>query len=80
MSVYNKDGFFEKNEYDAYTFSNVTADPNEDGSYTIHFGGDPEAINYLPLYDGWNYTARVYSPKRAVIDGDWVFPAPELVQ
>lgn len=80
VSVYNKDGFFEANDYDAYTFSNVTAEPNDDGSYTIHFGGDPSAINYLPLYDGWNYTARVYSPKRAVIDGDWVFPAPELVR
>ena len=80
VTVYNKDGFFEPNEYDAYSFSNVTAEPNEDGSYTIHFGGDPKAKNYLPLYEGWNYTARVYSPKRAVRDGDWIFPDAEFVE
>ena len=80
VTVYNKDGFFEPNEHNAYSFSNVTAEPNEDGSYTIHFGGDPEAKNYLPLYEGWNYTARVYSPKRAVIDGDWTFPDAEPIK
>lgn len=76
VSVYNKDGFFEKNEYDAYTFSNITAEPNDDGSFTIHFGGDPKAKNFLPIQNGWNYTVRMYEPKRAIIDGDWIFPAP----
>lgn len=80
ISVYNKDGFFEENEYDAYTFSNITAEPNDDGSFTIHFGGDPKAKNFLPLYDGWNYTVRMYEPKRAIIDGDWTFPGPELAK
>lgn len=80
VSVYNKDGFFEKNDYDAYSFSNITAEPNDDGSFTIQFGGDPEAKNFLPIQEGWNYTARVYSPMRAVVDGDWTFPALTIVE
>ena len=80
VSVYNKDGFFQKNEYDASTFNNKTARPNSDGSYTIHFGGDPQAINFLPLTDGWNYTVRMYEPRQEVIDGDWVFPEPQVAK
>ena len=80
VSVYNKDGFFETNDHNAYSFSNITAEPNDDGSFTIHFGGDPSAKNFLPIQQGWNYTARVYEPKRAVVDGDWTFPAPAVAQ
>lgn len=80
VSAYNRDGFFEENEYDVYTFSNITAEPNQDGSFTIHFGGDPDAINYLPLYEGWKYTVRMYEPKRALVAGDWRFPDPVLAE
>ena len=55
VSVYNKDGFFEKNAKNAYTLNNVTAKPNADGSVTIQFGGDENAPNYLPIMPGWNY-------------------------
>lgn len=74
VSVYNKDGFFQKNKYNAYTFNNKTAKPNDDGSFTIHFGGDPKAINFLPLTEGWNYTVRMYQPRQEIIDGKWKFP------
>lgn len=80
VSVYNKDGFFEKNKYDAYTFSNVTTEPNDDGSFTISFGGDLTSKNYLPLYEGWNYTVRMYQPGQEIIDGKWTFPDPKLTQ
>lgn len=75
VTVYNAEGFFEKNALNAYSFNNVTAKTNSDGSYTIHFGGDPEQINYLPITKGWNYTVRMYQPKEEVIDGTWEFPA-----
>ena len=52
VTVYNAEGFFEKNDLNAYVFNNVTAKPNEDGSFTIHFGGDPKNINYLPITKG----------------------------
>lgn len=80
VSVDNKDGFFEKNKYDAYSFSNITAEPNEDSSFTIQFGGCPDAINILPIQDGWNCTTRVYELKRTVVDDVLRFPAAELTQ
>jgi hypothetical protein len=74
VSVYNKDGFFEKNAKDAYTLNNVTAKPNADGSVTIRFGGDPKADNMLPIMPGWNYLVRLYRPRKEILDGTWKFP------
>lgn len=74
VSVYNKEGFFEKNTKNAYTFNNITAKPNADGSVTIHFGGDENATNYLPIMPGWNYTVRMYRPRKVILDGGWKFP------
>ncbi|WP_010584085.1 DUF1214 domain-containing protein [Schlesneria paludicola] len=74
VSVYNKEGFFEKNAKNAYTFNDITAKPNADGSVTIHFGGDENASNYLPIMPGWNYTVRMYRPRNAILDGTWKFP------
>ena len=80
ISVYNKEGFFEKNEYNAYTLNNVTAKKNADGSVTIHFGGNPKADNFLPITDGWNYIVRLYRPRPEVLEGKWKFPKPEIVK
>jgi hypothetical protein len=80
ISVYNKEGFFEKNEYNAYTLNNVTAKKNKDGSVTIHFGGDPKADNFLPITEGWNYIVRLYRPKPELIEGKWHFPEPKTVK
>jgi len=80
ISVYNKAGFFEKNAKDAYVFNSVTAKPNADGSYTIHFGGDESGINYLPITPGWNYLVRMYRPQKAILDGTWKFPEAQPVK
>ncbi|MCE8515636.1 DUF1214 domain-containing protein [Ruegeria pomeroyi] len=80
VTVYNKDGFFEKNEYDAYSFNSVTADRNDDGSVTINFGGDPSQSNFLPITDGWNYIIRAYQPKWQILEGDWTPPAPQVAR
>lgn len=74
VSVYNKEGFFVKNAKNAYTLNNITAKPAADGSYTIHFGGDENAPNYLPIMPGWNYTVRMYRPRKEILDGQWKFP------
>jgi hypothetical protein len=79
VSVYNKDGFFEKNARNAYTVNNVTAKRNEDGSVTIQFGGDETAPNYLPIVPGWNYTVRLYRPRKELLDGAWKFPEAQPV-
>jgi len=80
ISVYNKDGFFDENEYDAYSVNNIAGTPNEDGSFTIHFGGDPENVNFLPIMEGWNYIVRLYQPREEILDGTWTFPGVQPVE
>ena len=80
VSVYNKDGFFDENKYNAYSVNNISGTPNKDGSFTIHFGGDPESVNYLPIMEGWNYIVRLYQPRTEILDGTWVFPTVKKVK
>lgn len=78
VSLYNADGYFEKNPYDAYSVNNVTADKGEDGSIRIQFGGcDGSIPNCLPIMNGWNYTVRLYRPRQEILDGSWTFPEPQ---
>lgn len=74
ISLYNKEGYFEENKYDAYSVNNLTAKKDADGSITIHFGGDPSASNFLYIMDGWNYLIRLYQAHPDVINGTWKFP------
>jgi para-nitrobenzyl esterase len=81
ISVYNAKGFFEKNSRGAYSVNNLTAKPDADGSVTVRFGGCGKgAPNCLPIVAGWNYTARLYRPRKEVLDGSWKFPEAEVVQ
>ncbi|REJ71544.1 MAG: DUF1214 domain-containing protein [Planctomycetota bacterium] len=77
VTVYNKDGFFTSNDRNAYSFNSVTAQRDDDGSVTIHFGGDPHATNYLPITNGWNYIVRCYLPGWQILEGNWTPPAPQ---
>lgn len=79
--VYNADGFIAENPVGRYSFNNVTAKPNKDGSITINFGGcDDGRINCLPISEGWNYAVRMYEPRPEILDGSWKFPAIEPVK
>ena len=81
ITVYNADGFIDENELGAYSYNNVTAQPNGDGSFTIHFGGCGDGrVNCLPISEGWNYTARMYEPREEILNSSWVFPAPKPVE
>jgi len=80
VTVYNKDGFFTPNDLNAYSFNSVTAEPNDDGSVTIHFGGDSKATNYLPITEGWNYIVRCYLPGWQIIEGNWTPPPPQSIE
>jgi len=80
ISLYDAKGFFQKNQYNAYSINNITGVKNKDGSITIHFGGDPKQSNYLPIMDGWNYIVRLYRPHQEILDGKWKFPAPQEVK
>jgi hypothetical protein len=80
VTVYNAKGYMDKNDADAYSFNNVTAKPNDDGSVTINFGGCGDGrINCLPISQGWNISTRMYEPKKEIIDGSWKFPEPKPV-
>ena len=75
ISVYNDEGYFQKNAVDAYSLNNMTARTNEDGSVSVQFGGrDDHTANYLPIVKGWNYTVRLYRPRREILNGTWTFP------
>ena len=80
VSVYNRDGFFTPNDLNAYSFNSITAKRNDNGTVTIHFGGDPKAANYLPITDGWNYIIRCYLPGWQILEGNWTPPEPERVE
>lgn len=80
ITVYNAKGFMEKNDLNAYSINNVTAEKNPDGTVTIHFGGDSTASNFLPITPGWNYIVRLYQPHQEIIDGFWTFPKPKPVK
>ena len=80
VTLYDDKGWIPVNNQNAYSFNNVTAKKNEDGSITIHFGGDPKQPNFLPIVLGWNYIVRLYRPKKAILDGTWTFPNPQAVE
>jgi hypothetical protein len=79
ITVYNDKGFFEAPDH-AISVNNVTGKRNEDGSMTIHFGGDPNAVNYLRIMPGWNYIVRLYRPRAGILDGTWQFPELQPVR
>jgi len=77
VSLYNKDGFFEKNDLGFYNVNSTFAVPNKDGSFTINFGGCRDGrVNCLPIMEGWNYVVRYYRPRKEVIEGKYKFPKP----
>jgi hypothetical protein len=80
ISVYNADGRFQKNAFNAYTLNNTTAKKEADGSVAIHFGGcDGKIPNCLPIVRGWNYMVRLYRPRAEVLEGKWTFPEAKPV-
>jgi hypothetical protein len=75
ISVYNAQGYFEKNPYDSYSINNITGQKAGDGAITVQFGGcDGKIPNCLPIAKGWNYIVRLYRPRSEILDGTWTFP------
>ena len=79
VTLYDSEKWIPINDLDAYSYNSVTAEPNDDGSVTIHFGGDPDQPNYLPILPGWSYIFSAYRPRKEILDGSWTFPQPEAV-
>jgi hypothetical protein len=80
ISLYNKDGYYEKNEFSAYNLNNITAKKSEDGSVAVQLGGcDGKIPNCLPIMKDWNYMVRLYRPRAEILDGTWKFPEAQAV-
>ena len=80
VTVYNADGFMEPNDLGRNNYNNVTAEPNEDGSTTIHFGScDDGRVNCIPITPSWSYAVRLYQPREEILDGSWSFPEFEPI-
>lgn len=80
VSLYNDEGYYQKNPQNAYNFNSINSEKNADGSITIHFGGcDDGRVNCLPIMKGWNYGVRLYEPEEAILNGSFVFPSIEKV-
>ena len=81
ITVYNADGYLEANDRGVNSYNNFSAEPNKDGSYTIHFGGCEDGRkNCIPVTPGWNYAARMYEPREEILEGRWTFPSPSLAK
>ncbi|TKB43469.1 DUF1214 domain-containing protein [Thalassotalea mangrovi] len=81
VTVYNADGYLEANELGVNSYNNITAKADSDGAITIHFGGCGDGrINCIPITKGWNYAVRMYSPKQALLEGNWTFPTAKPAQ
>lgn len=92
VSVYNAEGYYEKNSYNSYTVNSVTGKKDSKGATTIQFGGCDQPSpsgsgsasgkipNCIPIIKGWNYTVRLYRPRKEILDGTWKFPDPQPVK
>ena len=80
VTVYNRDGYLEENEYGSYSVNSVTAQRDDDGSVTVNLAPEKgDLSNYLYVMDGWNYALRLYRPRTEILDGSWVPPKPEPI-
>jgi hypothetical protein len=81
VTVYNAAGYLEANDLGVNSYNNFSAEPNDDGSFSLHFGACEDGrVNCIPITPGWNYTVRMYEPREEILDGSWTFPAAEPVE
>jgi hypothetical protein len=80
VTVYDAQGHFQKNQYNAYSLNGITAKKSADGSVAIQFGGcDGKIANCLPIMKEWNYMVRLYRPRDEILNGKWKFPEAQAV-
>jgi len=78
VSLYNAEGYYQKNPYEAYSINSITGKKGADGSIAVQFGGcDGKIPNCLPIMKGWNYTVRLYRPRPEILNDTWKFPEPQ---
>jgi hypothetical protein len=80
LTVYNSEGYLQPNPDNAYAVNSITVQKGAGGFATIQFGGcDGKVPNCLPIESAWNYTVRLFLPRREILDGTWRFPEAQPV-
>ena len=77
VTVYDAEGF---PQGDVYNINSAFAVPEDDGSCIIRFGGDKDAVNYMDIFENWNFSLRIYEPTEAYFNGEWVMPELKPVE
>jgi hypothetical protein len=76
VTVYDAEGY---PQGDSYNINSAFAVADKDGSYTIRFGGDKDAVNYMDVFKGWNIVLRIYEPTESYFNGEWVVPQLKML-
>ena len=80
VTVYDAEGHLQKNQYNTYSLSSITAKKNADGTVLVQFGAcDGKIPNCIPTMKGWNYMVRLYRPRDEILSGKWKFPEARAV-
>ena len=78
LTVYNATSYLQYNQWNSYSLNSLTAKPETNGSYVLYFSSIGKKQDYMTnwiwTYPGWNYLARLYTPKEQIIDLSWQFP------
>ncbi|WP_368666402.1 DUF1214 domain-containing protein [Agarivorans sp. B2Z047] len=78
-TVYDKKGYMYK-DVNLNNINNLNAEMNTDGSITIHFGACEDGrVNCLHIGEGWSYTLRMYEPQDVLLNGEYKWAKPTLV-
>lgn len=81
FTVYNAEGYLEANLLGVNSYNGDSSTPNADGSVTINLGNCEDGrVNCIPISEGWNYAVRMYEPNPEIVNGDWQFPEPQIVE
>ena len=80
ITVYDEHGYLRKNKWNIYSYNNTNAKRNQDGTVTIHFGGNPNSVNFIPIFKGWNYGVRIYHPTKEFLKKNITFPEAKPVK
>ena len=75
ITIYDIEGY---PQGDPYNINSTFAARNEDGSVTVHFGGDDKSVaNYMEIFPGWTFILRLYLPQDEYFNKTWTKPELE---
>jgi hypothetical protein len=80
IGIFNAQEHSQSGEENQRSLCNATAQPGQDGSIVVQFGGcDGKIPNCLSIMPRWTYTVRVYRARMESRDDKWGFPQAQPV-